>query len=152
MEAIFQTVVAQTFASSPQVIFDTLTADAEFSGYIGTYTFQQGSTQIDSITVATPGSDLPKLKSQSGLEVIIHDSGDATRRDFLTDTSEAIVNWKVFLIVWPPATGETMSNAARRMIEIFSRATSIETVATSDGLGALVQTLVLIPSDSVILL
>lgn len=150
--SIFWTVVTQTFASSPQVIFDTLTADAQFSNYIGTYTFQQGSTQIDSITIATPGGDLPRLKSQSGLEVIIHDSGDASRMDWLTDTSEAIIIWKVFLIIWQPATGETMSLAAKRIIEIFSKATSIETVAATDGLGALVQTMVLIPSNSVILI
>lgn len=144
--------MAQTFASSPQVIFNTLTADAEFSSYVGTYTFQQGNTQIDSITISTPGADLPRLKSQTGLEVIIHDSGDASRMDYLTDVSEAIIVWKVFLIVWPPATGETMSNAARRMVEMFSKAVAIETVATSDGLGALVQTMVTIPSNSVILI
>jgi hypothetical protein len=144
--------VTQTFASSPQVIFDTLTADATFSSYIGTYTFEQGNTQIDSITITTPGADLPRLKSQSGLEVIIHDSGDTSRMDWLTNTSEAIITWKVFLIIWQPATGQTMTMAAKRIVEIFSQATSIETVAATDGLGALVQTMVLIPSNSVILI
>ena len=143
--------MAQSFASTPEVIFNALTADATFSSYIGTYTFVEGNTQVDSITILTPGADLPQLKSQSGLEVIIHDAGDIVRHDWLTDTSEAVISWKVFLIIWPPANGTTMSLAAKRMIEMFSKATSIETLATAQGLGSLVQTMVTIPSDSVIL-
>jgi hypothetical protein len=143
--------VAQSFASSPEVIFDTLTGDATFSSYVGTYTFVEGGTQVDSIAILTPGQNLPQLKSQSGLEVIIHDAGDTTRKDWLTDTSEAVIMWKIFLIIWPPATGTTMTLAARRMIEMFSNASSIETLSTSQGLGSLVQTMVTIPSNSTIL-
>jgi hypothetical protein len=144
-------IVSQSFATSPEVIFNALTGDATFSSYIGTYTFVEGSTQVDSISIVTPGQDLPQLKSQSGLEIVIHDAGDITRNDWITDTSEAVIAWKVFLIVWPPANGTTMSLAARRMIEIFSKATAIETLSTSQGLGSLVQTMVIIPSDSAIL-
>lgn len=143
--------MSQSFANSPEVIFNALTGDTTFSSYIGTYTFVEGNTQVDSISIVTPGQDLPQLKSQTGLEVVIHDAGDVTRNDWLTDVSEAVITWKVFLIVWPPATGSTMSLAAKRMIEMFSKATAIETLATSQGLGSLVQTMVTIPSDSVIL-
>lgn len=143
--------MAQSFASSPEAVFNALTADTTFSSYIGTYTFVEGNTQVDSISILTPGQDLPQLKSQSGLEVVIHDAGDITRNDWLTDTSEAVISWKVFLITWPPATGTTMSLAAKRMIEMFSKATAVETLSTSQGLGSLVQTMVVIPSDSVIL-
>lgn len=144
--------MTQNFTTSPEVIFDTLTGDSTFMSLVGNYTFKKDSTSIDSISITTPGADLPVLRSQSGLEVIIHDSGNVSNFKYLTDSSESLITWKVFLIVWPPATGSTMMAAAQRMVEIFGKATAIETVATSDGLGSLVQTLVLIPSDSPILI
>lgn len=144
--------MTQNFTTSPEVIFDTLTGDSTFMSLVGSYTFKKDSTSIDSISITTPGSDLPALRSQSGLEVIIHDSGNVSNFKYLTDSSESLITWKVFLIVWPPATGSTMMAATQRMVEIFGKATAIETVATSDGLGSLVQTLILIPSDSPILI
>lgn len=143
--------MTQNFATTPDEIFDALTGDTTFMSLVGSYTFVKNSTSIDSISILTPGADLPNLKSQSGLEVVIHDSGNISNMKYLTDTSDAVITWKVFLIVWPPATGSTMVNAAKRMVEIFGKATAIETIATADGLGSLVQTLVLIPSDSPIL-
>lgn len=119
--------------------------------YVGTYTFASGNTATDSITILTPGQDLPKLKTQTGLEVIIHDVGDIGRMDYITDDHEPLVTWKVFLIVWAPATGETMCNAAQRIVKMFGGAISMETVSVSSGLGALVQTMVLIKSNSPIL-
>lgn len=143
--------MAQNFATSPQVIYDTLTGDAEFMGYLGEYVFVANNTTLPSITIATPGADLPSLESQSGLEVIIHDAADFDRRNFLTDDSDLRATWKLFLIVREPATGTTMTNAVKRIMEIFGFATSIETVAATDGLKALAQTMVMIPSDSPIL-
>lgn len=140
--------MAQNFATSPQVIYDALTADSEFMSYLGEYNFVANDTVLPSITIATPGADLPSLESQTGLEVIIHDAADFTRRNFLTDDSDLRATWKLFLIVREPATGTTMTNAVKRIMEIFGSATSIETVAASDGLKALAQTLVTIPSDS----
>lgn len=141
----------QTFATSPGAIYEALTDDSVFMDLVGSYTFTKNQTSIPSISILTPGADLPQLKSQSGLEVVIHDVGDVGNKRFLTDLTDAIITWKVFLIVWPPASGETMTNAAKRMIEIFGNATAIETVATTDGLGSLVQTMILIPSDSPIM-
>lgn len=142
----------QNFATSPGVIYDTLTGDTDFMDLVGSYVFEKDNTPIDSISILTPGADLPRLKSQSGLEVVIHDSGNVTNKKYLTDISEAIVLWKVFLIIWPPATGDEMVSAARRMVEIFGNANAIETISTSDGLGSLVQTMVTIPSNSPILI
>ncbi len=144
--------MAQNFADSPTAIYDTLTDDTTFMGFVGSYTFTKGNTSVDSISIVTPGADLPQLKSQSGLEVVIHDTGNVANRPYLTGASDPIITWKVFLIAWAPANGVTVMNAAKRMIEIFGNATAIETIATADGLGSLVQTMVLIPSDSPILI
>jgi hypothetical protein len=141
----------QQKASSPEVIYQTLINDAEFSSLIGEYVFVTNNTAIDSILIKTPGQDLPNLQSQTGLEVIIHDIGDITYRSFLTDAINTVATWKVFLVAWPPANGETVTHAASRMLQIFGGAYSMETVAVSDGLQAMVQTMVLISEDCPIL-
>jgi hypothetical protein len=149
--------VAQTRVDSPESIYNALTSDIEFTSYIGEYLFKGNVAPIDSISIITPGQILPELQSQSGLEVVIHDIGIVTRRDYLTEqaqgwsTVESLVTYQVFLIVWPGATGTTMTNAARRMIEMFSGATSIQTVPTPNELTTLVQTQILIPENSTIL-
>lgn len=144
--------MAQSFADSPTAIYDALVDDTDFMDMVGSYTFTKGNTAVDSISIVTPGADLPQLKSQSGLEVVIHDSGIVMNRKYLTDSSDPIITWKVFLIAWAPANGVTVMNAAKRMLQIFGNSTAMETVATADGLGSLVQTMVLIPSDCPILI
>lgn len=143
--------MAQNFATTPEEVYDALTGDSQFMSYVGTYTFTAGNATFPSITVSTPGADLPSLKSQSGLEVIVHDVADVSRRDYLTESSDLNVTWKVFLIVWEPATGFTMTEAVKRAMAIFGGATSIETVAVADGLKAKAQTLLLVPSTAPIL-
>lgn len=143
--------MTQEFPVTPSVIYDTLTSDTTFMSYIGTYTFVSGGTQIDSVSILTPGQTMPQVQSQSGLECIIHDSGDMRRMDYLTDTSTIVPFWNVFLIVWPPATGETMSNATIRVLELFSGASSFETVPVTSGIGALVQTKIVIPANKPVL-
>jgi hypothetical protein len=143
--------VAQNFATTPQAIYDALTGDSEFMSYVGTYNFVAGNTLVPSITITSPGADLPSLKSQSGLEVIIHDTGDVSRVDYLTDDYDPRVMWKVFFIVWEPATGLTMTNAVKRAMRILGGSTSIETVAVSSGLKALAQTLLMVPSEGPIM-
>jgi hypothetical protein len=142
--------VAQVFPVSPQVIFNTLNNDATFMSYIGSYTFAGGST-LSSLTVLTPGQQLPQLKSQTGLECIIHDTCDVKRKNYIVGGPDIIPYWNVFLIVWPGATGETMTNATKRIMGLFSGASSIQTVNTPDGIGALVQTKVIIPANSPII-
>ena len=138
--------MAQTFATTPQTIYNVLANDTTFSNYLGTYTFTNDET-ADSIVILTPGERLPQLKSQVGLECIIHDSGDVKRKDYVNDTSEFLTTWKLFLIVWDGSTGSTLDAATKRIMHLFYGSTSIETLAVSEGLGARVQTMVLIPEN-----
>lgn len=119
--------------------------------YVGTRKFTANTSELDAISILTPGEQLPPIDSQSGLEVVIHDAGNIGRKDYLTDASETLVTWQVFLIVWPPATGADMTAAARRALEIFSGATAIQTVSTPEGINSLVQTLINIPESSIII-
>jgi hypothetical protein len=143
--------MAQQKADSPEVIYDTLTEDEQFLSLVGSYKFIGQTSEVDSITILSPNENLPQLSSQSGLEVIIHDVGQVTRMDYLTDASVPVTTWKVYLIAWPPATGSTVAEAASRMIQIFSNSTAVEIVATPNEIGALVQSLVLIPSNAAIM-
>lgn len=144
--------MAQTKADSPGAIYDALTGDSTFSSLIGEYKFVNNTSPIDSITILSPNERLPQLSGQSGLEVIIHDAGQVTRMDYLTNEPEALITWKVYLIAWPPATGATVTEAAARMIQIFSNSTAIEVVSTPNEVGALVQSLVLIPQNAAIMI
>ena len=119
---------------------------------VGSYKFVGQTTTVDSITVLSPNEKLPQLSSQTGLEVIIHDVGEVRRLDYLTSASEAVVNWKVYLIAWPDANGATVTAATKRIIEIFSNAIGIEVIATPNDIGALVQNVVLIPSNAAIMI
>lgn len=141
--------MAQSFATSPLVIYNTLAADTTFLNFLGTYTFQNGTT-AKSIAILTPGDSLPLLQKQEGLECIIHDSGDIRRRDYVSGASDVYTIWKVFLICWDPADGTQVDGAAKRIMKTFGGSTSMETVAASPGLNARVQTMLLIPEDGAI--
>ncbi len=138
--------MAQTFATTPQIIYNVLANDTTFANYIGTYTFNNDETS-DSIVILTPGERLPQLKQQVGLECIIHDSGDVQRKDYINDNSELLTTWKLFLIVWEGSTGSTLDAAVKRIMHLFYGSTSVETLAVAEGLGARVQTMVMIPED-----
>lgn len=115
---------------------------------LGTYTFSGGAGAPEpAIAVLSPGEALPELRGVEGLECIIHDAANVKRRDFLTDSSSMVFTWQVFLICWKGATGQDMTEAVSLLAGVFSGATSTETVATAHGLGSLVQTRILIPSD-----
>ena len=143
--------MAQQHASSPEVIYDTLTGDMTFMALVGTRTFQAGNTTVDAISIMSPGEKLPSLKATNGLEVIIHDVSQLTRREYVTDEIDITTVWKVYLLAWPGANGVTLNSAATRIMQLFSKATTIETMPTPDGLGATAQLLAFIPSDSVII-
>lgn len=138
--------MSQVFPDTPGVIYRLLDADPEFSSYIGTYKFANNQTQ-NAISLLTPGTNIPGVSSVTGVECIIHDISNVKRVDFLTDSSTLINEWKVFLVAWDPATGEDVNNAARRIMELFRGATSTQTVRTSEGTNARVQTVVTIPSN-----
>ena len=138
--------MAQTFATTPQIIYNVLANDSSFSSYIGNYSFTGGSTS-PSIVILTPGETLPQLESQTGLECIIHDSGDISRKDYVNDNSDLLTTWKVFLIVWDGSTGSDLDTAAKRALHLFYGAKTIETLTVSKGLGARVQTMIMIPEN-----
>ena len=136
----------QQFPTSAQVIYETLTTDANFSLLIGEYSFRAGQT-APAISIVTPGQDLPAVKKISGIEVVIHDAADVKRRDYLTSESDIYINWKVFFICWEPATGLELTAAVARAMQRFAGSTSFETVAVADGIGAQVQTMLMIKGD-----
>ena len=138
--------MAQSFATTPQRIYNILANDATFAGYLGSYTFSNGDTS-SSLVILTPGEKLPQLSSQVGLECIIHDSGDIKRKDYVNDNSDFLTTWKLFLMVWDPATGSSLDAAVKRIMHLFYGSTSIETLAVAEGLGARVQTMVMIPEN-----
>ena len=142
--------MAQQHAESPEVIYGALVADQTFMDLVGTTTFASGNTTLDAISIVTPGADLPTPTSTTGMEVVIHDIADLGRREYITSDVDITTAWKVFLLAWPGADGGTLNAAGRRMMQLFSKATTIETNPTPSGLGAIVQLLVLVPSDSVV--
>lgn len=138
--------MAQTFPTSAEVIYDTLVADGAFMALVGNYTFVDG-TSLPSISVKSPGADLPHLKSQLGLEVIIADVGDVLTRPYYTGSPDTIFTWSVYLIAFEPANSQVITDAVTIMVSKFLGLTSIDTLAASDGIGALSQTKVFIKSD-----
>jgi hypothetical protein len=148
--------VPQQLVTSPEVIYDTLTGDATFMNYVGSYIFADGATVLDSISVLSPGQDLPQLKSITGMEVVIHDIGQINRIDYISDASSSLVTWRIYLIAWPPANGATLTAAMRRIIERFSGARSIvipidQIDVVGQQLGAVTQILITIPESSIVI-
>lgn len=146
--------VSQPLVTTPDVIYDTLTGDTEFMSYVGTYTFMN-STQLDAISVLTPGTSIKSLSDVSGLEVIIHDIGPIDKISYIDGPSDPIATWNVYLVLWPPENGNDLTNAIKRMIYLFSGAKSISTLAykvpgEGTSAGAYTQALVTIPQTSVI--
>ena len=140
----------QQFPTSAQVIYETLTTDTDFSLLIGEYSFRAGQT-APAVSIVTPGQDLPAVKKISGIEVVIHDAADVKRRDYLTSESDIYIDWKVFFICWEPATGLELTAAVARAMQRFAGSTSFETVAVADGVGAQVQTMLIVKGDMPIL-
>lgn len=138
--------MAQLFPTSPEIVYNTLVADAGFMASIGTYEWKAGGSPVSAISIVTPGSDLPSIRNVSGVECVIHDIGDARRKDYY-NSSNIHRDWCVYLICWEPSTGEQVNVAVERALQIFKGSTATEVVATPDGLGARVQTMIKIPSE-----
>lgn len=143
--------MAQQHVDSPEIIYETLTSDETFMDLVGKRIFKGSSTQLDAISITTPGENLPPIQEQTGLEVVIHDISQLNRNQYITDEIDITTIWKVFLLAWPGSNGSTLNNAARRIMELFTNATTLETNPTPAGLGSIAQLLVLIPSSSVAL-
>ncbi len=144
--------MSQVFPTSPTVIYDALVGNATFMALLGTYKFEgNGGATSPAISIVSPGESLPNLRGVTGLECVIHDAANVTRKDYVTGYSTPVYVWQLFLICWDGSNGNDMTAASTEIVQKFSGATSTETVAVSDGLGALVQTRILIPSDRPIL-
>lgn len=143
--------MSQQKVDSPELIYNTLTGDTAFMALVGKRVFKAGNTELDAISISTPGEDLPAIKSMKGLEVVIHDVTAMRKKQYITSDYEIEIAWKIFLLAWPNANGSTLNAAATRILELFSKGSTIETVPLNSDIGAIAQLLVLIPSDSVIL-
>lgn len=143
--------MAQEKVDSPEKIYETLTNDATFMQLVGKRIFKANNTELDAISICTPGAQLPGVKSISGLEVVIHDITKLERYQYITNDCDIKVTWKVFLLAWPGSNGSTMNDAAIRILQLFSKAYTIEVMPIDNNIGAIAQILVMIPSDSVML-
>ena len=143
--------MAQTFPTSAQVIYDILAADSTFTDLLGTYEFRAGQTTT-ALSIVSAGEDMPALRNVQGVECIIQDAGDFTKNEYISnDAARLTVNWSVFLVAWEPAKGSDVQAVAERACSRFLGSWAVQTVATADGLGSLVQTKVMIRSDMPIL-
>ena len=139
--------MAQQFPTTAQVIYDVLVADAIFMGLLGEYRFKAGQS-APAISIVTAGQDLPSLRKVSGVECVIQDAGDFTKSEYLTgDAARITVSWSVFLVSWEPSTGADLQAAAEHACRRFYGSEAVQTVAVADGLGAQVQTKLIIRSD-----
>lgn len=139
--------MAQSFPTSAQVIYDVLSADTNFTNLLGTYEFKAGQT-LTALSVVSAGEDMPALRNVQGVECIIQDAGDFTKNEYLSgDDARLTITWSVFLVAWEPAKGSNLQLAAEAACSRFLGSEAIQTVATSDGLGSLVQTKLIIKSD-----
>ena len=142
--------MAQSFPTSAQIIYDTLSSDSNFTDLLGTYNFKSGSGPIDAISVVTAGADMPSIRNVDGVECIIQDAGNSTQQQYY-GSSVVVTTWSVFLVAWGTATGADLQEAANVALKRFAGSDMIQTVATSDGLGSLVQTKIMIKSNMPIL-
>lgn len=118
--------------------------------HVGEYKFRGNTDALPAISVVTPGADLPATRKVSGLEVVIQDAGEVKSTQYY-NSSVQVTTWPVFLILWTPATGTQMQGATNRIMQLFPGSEAIQVVATSDGIGAMVQNKVMIKSNMPIL-
>ena len=141
----------QQFPTTAQAIYDVLAADTAFTDLLGTYEFRAGQTTT-ALSIVSAGQDMPALRNVQGVECVIQDAGDFTKNEYISnDAARITVRWSVFLVSWEPSTGADLQAAAERACNRFLGSEAIQTVATTDGLGSLVQTKVMIRSDMPIL-
>jgi hypothetical protein len=139
--------MSQQFPTSASAIHDALSADAVFLELLGDYNFKANSGPLKALSVVSPGQDLPSLRTVSGVECIIQDVGVTTAQNYLTDAPYMVTSFSVFCIAWAPANGGDMQAATDHIMRRFVGAESVQTVATPEGLGALVQSQVIIKSN-----
>lgn len=70
---------------------------------------------------------------------------------YVTGGAKDEIKWSVFVICWAGATGENMQAVTQLICGHFVDSYSIQTVAAADGVGAAVQTKIVICSDKPII-
>lgn len=138
--------MAQQFPVTAKVIYDVLSADTTFTNLLGTYEFKGGGGTLTALSVISAGESLPSLRNVTGVECVIQDAGDTQQVNHLTDEGYLVTTWSVFLIAWEPSKGSDLQAATNRILRRFNGAQAVQTVASSDGLGSLVQNKILIRS------
>lgn len=143
--------MAQQFPKTAQAIYDAIAADVTIMEKLGTYTFRGANDSVPSISIVSPGEDLPALRNVEGVEIVCHDVGDTMPITYVTDAPDIRTDFSVFVIAWAPKKGGDVQEVVNLIIQKFGGSRSYETVAVADGLGALVQTKIVIRSDMPIL-
>ena len=147
LETIETTRMTQLFPTTAQVIYEAVSIDPYFTGLLGTYNFKTTSSPSTSLSIVSAGEDMPSIRNVQGIECIIQDTGDVTTQPYLTEEPDLVITWSVFLVAWEPAKGSNMQEVVNYFLRRFVGAEAVQTVATTDGLGALVQTKVFIKSN-----
>ena len=151
--------MAQDFPTSAQDIYDVI-EKLHQHGHIalGTYKINAGNVFKDAendkidpevaLTILSPGEELPSTLEVEGIECIIQDTGDFTKNEYITNQPARLtINWSVFLVAWSPKTGADMQTITEKICSKFYGSEAVQTVATDKGIGAKVQTKIIIKSD-----
>ena len=139
--------MSQQFPTSANAIYEALSADPAFIALLGKYRFKGNNGPLTALSVVSPGQDLPSLRRVTGVECVIQDVGTANLQNYLTGAPDVVVSFSVFCILWEPANGADLQEVTNYLLRRFVGASSIQTVATPDGLGSLVQAQVIIKSN-----
>ena len=139
--------MAQLFPTSAQVIYETLAVDTAFTDLLGEYNFRAGSGPVTALSIVSAGQDMPAIRNVSGVECIIQDAGNSIAQDYMTGEPDIVTTWSMFLVAWEPAKGKDMQAAVDHALKRFVGSQAVQTVAASDGIGALVQSKVFIMSN-----
>ena len=143
--------MAQVFPTSAQAVYDILSTTPAFMDALGTYEFRAGAT-APAISIVTPGADLPALRKVQGIECVIQDVGNFSKSEYLTgEPARLTITWSVFIVCWEPANGADLQQATEAAAARFLNCEAVQTVAVADGLGAQVQTKLMIRSDMPVL-
>ena len=139
--------MSQEFPTSGRAIYDALSSDTVFTDLLGEYRFKGNAGPLTALSVVSPGQDLPSLRKVTGIECVVQDVGISTPQNYLTDAPYVVTTFSVFCILWEPANGSDLQAVVNHLLRRFVGSSSIETVATPDGLGSLVQSKVMIKSN-----
>lgn len=142
--------MAQSRVITPSDIYNELHSNSAFMSKVGDYIFTNGTTG-KALSVITPSKLLPNVNGVTGLEVLIHDAGIPSRKDYVTNSSDILMTYQIFLMVWEPATGETLNDACIEVMRTFSGANVIKTVPQLTNENILVQSLIEIPGNAAIM-